>query len=99
MGPRTARVLKVEGGAKGAAQAGRLAHKAAVVLNLADWSESSRKQALACYTSARHQASRCDKQRWRQVQPKRHEGAARLRGTRTRGKEDTKLMWKQIDKI
>ena len=49
-----------KGGAKGAAQAGRLAYKAAVVLNLADWSGSSRKQAPACYTSARRQASRCE---------------------------------------
>ena len=39
---------------------GRLAHQAAVVLNSAGWTKSSRKQAPACYTSARHQASRCE---------------------------------------
>ena len=39
---------------------GRLAHQAAVVLNSAGWTKSSREQAPACYTSARHQASRCE---------------------------------------
>ena len=39
---------------------GRLAHQAAAVLNSAGWTKSSREQAPACYTSARHQASRCE---------------------------------------
>ena len=56
------KVLKVERKVKLRVQPklGGLAHKAAVVLDLADWSESSRKQTPACYTNARHQASRCE---------------------------------------
>ena len=37
---------------------GRLAHPAAVVLSSAGWTKSSREQAPACYTSARHQSNR-----------------------------------------
>ena len=33
---------------------GRLAHQAAVDLSSAGWAKSSREQAPACYTSARH---------------------------------------------
>ena len=37
---------------------GRLAHQAAVDLSSAGWAQSSREQAPAYYTSARHQANR-----------------------------------------
>ena len=39
---------------------GDRAHRAEVVLNLACWTRSSRKQAPACYTSARQHAGRCE---------------------------------------
>ena len=62
MGPHTAVVL--EGVLKAVHRVqhkvGCRAHQAEVVLNSACWAKSSRKQAPACYTSARHHASRCE---------------------------------------
>ena len=61
MGPRTAVVL--EGVLKAVHRVqhkvGCRAHQAEVVLNSACWAKSSRKQAPACYTSARQHA-RCE---------------------------------------
>ena len=62
MGPRTAVVLEGELKAVHRVQhkVGYRAHQAEVVLNLACWTKSLPKQASACYTSARQQASRCE---------------------------------------
>ena len=62
MGPRTAVVL--EGVPKAVHRVqhkvGYRAHLAEVVQDMACWAKSSRKQAPACYTSARQHASRCE---------------------------------------
>ena len=62
MGPRTAVVL--EGVLKAVRRVqhtvGYRAHRAEVVLDMACWAKSSRKQAPACYTSARPHANRCE---------------------------------------
>ena len=62
MGPRTAVVL--EGVLKAVHwvhhTVGYRAHLAEVVLKMACWAKSSRKQAPACYTSARPHANRCE---------------------------------------
>ena len=51
------------------------AHQAEVVLTMACWTESSRKQAPAYYTSARQHASRCEtgtKAHWDQESAQAH---------------------------
>ena len=62
MGPRTAVVIEGVLRALHRVQhkVGYRAHQAEVVLNSACWAKRSRKQAPACYTSARQQASRCE---------------------------------------